>query len=111
MENGSNQINQIMQGHHDTIDPDTVKYQVDNGSATTTSRDETAVHGYWSYPDKKRPNLTGATSHKIQSTGHGILPTITNRETDEQIHSKVTPGIKHNIISPGQHVKLNKNIY
>ena len=55
-----------MQGHHDTIDPETVKYQVDKGSATTTSRDETAVHGYFSYPDNKRPTLAGATSHKIQ---------------------------------------------
>ena len=68
-----------------------------------------AVHGYRSYPDNKRPTLAGATSQKIQSTGYGILPKITNKETDDYIHSKVTPGIKHNIVYPGQHVELNKN--
>ena len=41
MENGSQHINQIMQGQHNTTDPETVEYQVDNRSATTTSRDET----------------------------------------------------------------------
>lgn len=86
-------------------------FQVDNGSATTTTPFSHLVSGYTEYPLNKRPTLTSATQHTIQSHGKGRIQFETNLEGRKKIVTKVTPGIAHNIVSPAHHLEANKDRY
>ena len=76
----------------------TMTFQVDNGSATTTTPHEKLVDDYKLYPENKRPTLTSATQHSIQSLGKGIVGFEASSGKQERFTSKVTPGILHNIL-------------
>ena len=93
------------------INQSQVCYQIDSGSAATTVSTTAAVEDYQDYPLDKRPTLTSATAHCIQSQGVGdaVLPTAAG--STEKFRSKVTPGLKHDILSPGQHLDENREKY
>ena len=59
---------------------------------------------YTVYPMNKRPVLTSASNHHIISKGHGYVGCENNIGNVENFHSKVTPDIKHNILSPAMHL-------
>ena len=86
-------------------------FQVDNGSATTTTPHNHLVEGQTPYPLNKLPTLTSATHHTIQSHGKGGIRFESTTDKHERFIFKVMPGIFHNIVSPAEHMEANKDKY
>ena len=93
------------------VHQDSVCYQIDSGSAATTVSASQAVTNYQAYPRigvLRSPRLPLIASNLLGL----VQPRFLRRMAPhEHFRSKVTPGLPHDILSPGQHLDENRDKY